>query len=70
MELVETWRAGTQAQDPQALCYQLLSRLQDRIRRMGDEVRGDRERRLPVGFDEVLRHVGTLVTPRWLGGGT
>lgn len=70
MELVETWRAGTQAQDPQALCYQLLSRIQDRVRRLGNEVRGDRERRLPVGFDEGLRHLGALVTPRWLGGGT
>jgi hypothetical protein len=32
-------------------------------------VRSDPQLRLPVDFEEVLRHLASLSEPRWLGGG-
>jgi hypothetical protein len=67
-EIVEIWRGDGQGQDTQALCLQLLSRIQGQLRRMRDELASDPEAHLPVDFDAAMRHLASMTAPHWLGG--
>src|SRR3989304_6172370 len=68
-ELLESWRSDGQGHDPQLASLLLLRRIQERLARLRDLARGENQLRLPVNFDEAMRHLASLAEPRWLGGG-
>jgi hypothetical protein len=68
-ELVESWRGDGSGQEPQTASLVVIHRLHERLSRLRDQARSDPHLRLPVDFEEVLRHLASLLEPRWMGGG-
>lgn len=67
-EWIEAWESDG-GQDIQAACLQLLSRIRAQLETMREELENDPQGRVPLGMDDVLRHLSSLVSPHWLGGG-
>lgn len=69
-EWIEAWKGDAAGQDVQAACLQLLGRMRERLARMHEEIKNDPQARPPLGLEDAIRHLSSLVAPRWLGGGT
>ncbi len=67
-EWIEAWE-GDGGQDTQAACLQLLSRVREQLTRMQEELENDPQARKPLGMENALRHLTSLISPHWLGGG-
>ncbi len=68
-EWVEAWE-GDGGQDVQAACLQLLSHIREQLEDLHEELQNDPQARIPLGMEDALRHLSSLVGPHWLGGST
>lgn len=68
-EIIEAWKGDGGGQDPQAACLQVLTRMHERLTKMHEEIENDPQARPPLELEQAIRHIETLVSPHWLGGG-
>lgn len=67
-EWIDAWE-GEDGQDSQAACLQLLSRIREQLTRMHEELQNDPHGRAPLGMEDALRHLTSLISSPWLDGG-